>query len=243
MTSSDGADAAPDATATPNHPVAALKVFGTTELLEQILLELPLRSLFPMMRVSSVWKATINGSVKIQRALFLQPCIRGIDPEDFSFPEEANNDLSPVISDLHEHILASAENGSHTLNPLARVIFHHKYRDNFEYHHFESVFNNNTTTASSWRTMLVIQPPVKTVNVYLKLFMWCRKMCPEKRESYSLKDMLCTNEAGLTLGDIAETMGMMREAALPLLRNEDDGEDTLEFGFESLFRLARSNDE
>jgi hypothetical protein len=53
---------------------ASLKVFTTVELLEKILLELPMVDLVVRIpRVSKVFKATIDGSIHLRRALFLEP--------------------------------------------------------------------------------------------------------------------------------------------------------------------------
>jgi hypothetical protein len=53
---------------------ASLKVFNTAELLEKILLELPMVDLVVRIpRVSKVFKATIDGSIQLRRALFLEP--------------------------------------------------------------------------------------------------------------------------------------------------------------------------
>jgi hypothetical protein len=50
------------------------EVFGTPELLEMILLGLPIRHILASAeRVCRSWKATIDGSIKLQRALFFQP--------------------------------------------------------------------------------------------------------------------------------------------------------------------------
>ncbi|KAK4614073.1 hypothetical protein CLAFUW4_09610 [Fulvia fulva] len=54
--------------------MAATKAtLSTTELLEQILLHLPLRSVLRVQLVSHSWHATIHTSIKLQQALFLRP--------------------------------------------------------------------------------------------------------------------------------------------------------------------------
>lgn len=52
---------------------AAQQVSATTELLEAILLELPMRDLLMSQKVSKHWKAVWDGSVRIQRALYFVP--------------------------------------------------------------------------------------------------------------------------------------------------------------------------
>lgn len=53
--------------------MATQAVFNTAELLEAILLRLPTRSLLRCQRVSRTFKATIDDSPALQRALFLLP--------------------------------------------------------------------------------------------------------------------------------------------------------------------------
>ncbi|KAK4613631.1 hypothetical protein CLAFUW4_09711 [Fulvia fulva] len=55
---------------TANMYAAAHAVFYTTELLEQILLELPMKDLLLDQRVSKMWKECIDKSTKLQKALF-----------------------------------------------------------------------------------------------------------------------------------------------------------------------------
>lgn len=49
------------------------KLYAVTELLEDILLHLPLKDLLLSQRVNKHFKATIDGSLKLQRALFFSP--------------------------------------------------------------------------------------------------------------------------------------------------------------------------
>lgn len=49
------------------------QVLSTTELLEMILLQLPLKDLLLAQRVSTKWKAVIDASPDLQKALFFQP--------------------------------------------------------------------------------------------------------------------------------------------------------------------------
>lgn len=52
---------------------AAAKVFAVPELLESILLNLPLSRLFTLQRVNSTFKGVIGGSIAIRRRMFLEP--------------------------------------------------------------------------------------------------------------------------------------------------------------------------
>lgn len=54
------------------------KVFGTNELLENILVRLPMKKLLLAQRVCKHWHSLINGSIRLQRALFMAPVpVRG----------------------------------------------------------------------------------------------------------------------------------------------------------------------
>ena len=58
---------------TNNCDMAAARVFDTPELLERILLHLPLRDLLLAQRVRGSWRSLIDSSKKAQKALFLEP--------------------------------------------------------------------------------------------------------------------------------------------------------------------------
>lgn len=62
--------------------MAAFKVFHTIELVECILLQLPIRDVLQIQRVSKTCCGTVLGSIKLQRALFLEP-----------MPQEPDSDL------------------------------------------------------------------------------------------------------------------------------------------------------
>lgn len=51
------------------------RVLCTTELLEMILLHLPLKDLLLAQRVSTKWRAIINDSPDLQKALFFRPAV------------------------------------------------------------------------------------------------------------------------------------------------------------------------
>ncbi|KAK5696386.1 hypothetical protein LTR17_024262, partial [Elasticomyces elasticus] len=53
--------------------MASTATFDTVELLENIILFLPLRRILQVQRVSKQWQNTVQGSVKTRRALFLEP--------------------------------------------------------------------------------------------------------------------------------------------------------------------------
>ena len=66
-------------------------VFDTAELLEEILLAMPIEDLLRAQAVSSTWKAAMNNSVRIQRALFFRP----ISLDDGSHQDSAEVSTHP----------------------------------------------------------------------------------------------------------------------------------------------------
>lgn len=78
-------------------------VLGTYELLEHILLELPLRDLFVVQSVSSAWKNIINRSEAIKKRMFLLPGGPAIQPVKRSgFDRQYHSDLllNPALQTL-----------------------------------------------------------------------------------------------------------------------------------------------
>lgn len=68
--------------------IAHDEVFNTTELLELIMLNLPLKDMLLLQRVNQFWKDTVLGSVKLQRWLFFRPIVNIEDnpsPGKFTF--------------------------------------------------------------------------------------------------------------------------------------------------------------
>lgn len=59
---------------------ATTKVLGTNELLEMILLKLPLRDVLLAQLVCKTWRADITASIDLQRALFFEPEISALAP-------------------------------------------------------------------------------------------------------------------------------------------------------------------
>lgn len=57
----------------PSQRNPAAEVFGITEILEQILLNVPGKDVMVLQRVASNWKGTVEGSPDLQRMLFLAP--------------------------------------------------------------------------------------------------------------------------------------------------------------------------
>lgn len=75
----------------------AAKVFAIPELLERILIELPIRDLLLSQRVGRHFKATIEGSTKLLQALFLLPAPQQCEAEAHVGPRVK---LNPLIAQV-----------------------------------------------------------------------------------------------------------------------------------------------
>lgn len=182
-------------------------VFGTAELLENILLFLPLRQLLCVQRVNRSWQACIKGSVNARRALFLQAShgdtVYWQQVEEGADPHDGGSGKWVFSNSPDQQIFPS-------LNPIARELFLENYDNHrpFLHHGFTSPeygpkYNkreDNTVLSgprntrhyqalhyddASWRNMLIMQPPCG------KLVMSCSK------SKYSIE-----SQHGLTFGDI-----------------------------------------
>ncbi|KAK4500861.1 hypothetical protein PRZ48_009053 [Zasmidium cellare] len=102
---------------------AGVKLVNTTELLEQVLLNLPLRRLLTSQRVNRVWRDTIASSHALKKKMWLLPRAPAIDD---LYPEERL--LAPV------HDTAAL-----TLSPLVRLSLPGDGATSF-LRHFEAAF-------------------------------------------------------------------------------------------------------
>ncbi|KAF7185575.1 hypothetical protein HII31_13072 [Pseudocercospora fuligena] len=130
--------------------MSAIKVFDTVELLESILLELPIRDVLLAQRIAKSWQQTITGSIKLQRSLFLKPvpapptsrsrtkrCMRFFDLD------------TPCATVLQTP-------GSKTL--LTSVLPITKSSSTTVLHLDEPIASKMDCDTSSWRRMLLTQP-------------------------------------------------------------------------------------
>jgi len=70
---------------------SASNVFGCAELLEIILLHVPPRKLITCIRICKHWKAAIEGSIHLQRALFFKPAEGGFAEYDAERSRQISN--------------------------------------------------------------------------------------------------------------------------------------------------------
>lgn len=161
-----------------NNISACAKVLGTTELHEQILLNLPLRDLLLAKRVSRAWRNTMAGSPQIQEALFFRPnasSVVAIQPSS----EDSTETYQDVEMFKDNWILISPSNNDakdRSCQPIVNPFFP-----------FDGDYNPNTDPAriyfpgrlltnepeiegfhhrnASWKRMQFLQPPAAHVSL------------------------------------------------------------------------------
>ncbi|KAF2186404.1 hypothetical protein K469DRAFT_707061 [Zopfia rhizophila CBS 207.26] len=162
----------------------ALNVF---EILELILLHLPMRDLLLAQLVCSRWKAVIDASIHIQRALYFLP--RTI-PDRVT---ASSFDLNPLIQHaFRRHFLLEQDDlwPLHLKNSCVQytmVIMPLPMSDPWE--------GSFKERKASWKRMLITQPPVTVVNVL------DQRIAPDYDEYFN--DRVQSKE-GVRLGDVLD---------------------------------------
>ncbi|KAK4546090.1 hypothetical protein LTR36_002227 [Oleoguttula mirabilis] len=140
---------------------AARNVFNVPELLEAILLLMPIKALLTKAdRVCRQWHATIQASPKLQRALFFQPV--------------GSKRLVSVTYNAREPSLAGAPARycaagwtrleEHKDDSHKHKVIRNPFRPSLYGERSPSV--SSQTAEASWRRMFVCQPPATTVRIY-----------------------------------------------------------------------------
>lgn len=137
------------------------QVLGTTELLENVLVFLPMRTLLHAQRVCHTWQDVITQSLTLQQALFF----RARESKKNENDEDAANEIE--------------------MNPLLEWLFPTSIRledsrwrfqfmsPSYEMNDFETIWWNDDDytmfsvlrATASWRKMLPVQPPPKSLNL------------------------------------------------------------------------------
>lgn len=160
---------------------AVTKVFESYELLEDILLRLPIQDLTQAQRVNKYFKSLITNSKPIRRALFFEPSKSGAVewyPIEKQWKTRGGSKTSKV---LH-------------LNPFANRYFVSKAEevqglDGL----FLQFFPHRSRVRPSWRSMLLTQPPIRVLTI---------KQCSVKAPGY----IWIENEKGVTIGDFVDAV-------------------------------------
>ncbi|KAF2166465.1 hypothetical protein M409DRAFT_23104 [Zasmidium cellare ATCC 36951] len=186
------------AESTQDQSSAAHRTFQVPELLEMIFLKASITDLLTKMpRVCKHWKATIEGSIKLQRALFFKPSadvllhqdeeslenmslgevyIQGTE-DTWNYPVIAN----PFLFQLTNDYLISWSDASHMPKGVERP-------------------------EASWRRMLVTQPPMAQLDVHSQ---WCG--C----QNFAL-DLECWTKTSIQGKEAAKLGQVVREGATPM---------------------------
>ena len=125
------------------------KVLTTPELLQSILIQLPVRDLLLIQRVSRTFKSLIESSPAIQRALFFRAT-----PSTSSDPRERNPLLAEVFAPWFKE-----PKDSFDLTERSRVL-------SLDWNSNDEKRTAYKRAGASWRRMLVAQPPFKKLDVY-----------------------------------------------------------------------------
>ena len=214
--------------ATQVSPVIAM-VFATAELLEAILLYVDLKTVLLSQRVSMFWQAVINGSPKLQRALFA-PSIN----DDFYTLEDRQvyTYYNPVKDTTADSFLAGNVEAEYDpeatgwselhwltadllVNPFMQSIFR---RERWYTNHEIAFFDKYA--GGSWEAMLLVKPPVRTVYMKSKLCTkvpytnWRGLKYDSPSGEWDIEEhSYITNETGITLGDVATMLEMVLDTA------------------------------
>lgn len=148
---------------------ASTAVFDTVELLENILLNLPMKDLLLDARVCRKWKEVINGSISLQRALFMKA-----EPVDVVFRFRPPSHFNKIPEDDDTRWFCHQKNGidfiAARINPLFAAddsqvdeefggLFERIDEGHIEFVDIKPLQSFEDFNAS-WRRMFLTQPPV-----------------------------------------------------------------------------------
>lgn len=137
-----------------SNDAAATKVFAVPELLENILLNLPISRLFTFQRVNSTFKGVIGGSVAIRRRMFLEPT------QIYN-----REDMNQLLSDLtlrqatYPFVLRLREDSTAVAGPLIDAELSCSWMDNNRTCDGEKIFRSQKASQliPSWRSIKILQ--------------------------------------------------------------------------------------
>lgn len=133
---------------------AATAVLETTEMLENIMRFLDMKTLLLSQRVDKRWQATIKGSIMLQKKLFMLPATLG-DVFELEMMGSRQDSQSLVLPDTRRKAVTSNYSSRYSVvNPLLFDSSKNENRPMFR-HSLES-----TAAEGSWRDMQIGQPPL-----------------------------------------------------------------------------------
>lgn len=188
-----------------SHPEdgAAIKVFGTYELLENVLFHLPLESTIDLRRVNHFWRSVVLTSSPLQRQLFLSAAA----PSPVWFYDVRRHSLERVFGStlgLHGYRTRSATlNDAIFMQSCQTMQAEKHYEERLEFRKAPDLSNRT----SIYHRMLVFQPPPLIVNytIYFQQRLKSKGTIPFRVTGTERDDK------GVTLGDILHSA--MRQRA------------------------------
>lgn len=177
-----------------------------TELIELILLELPIPKVLEVQRVSKTWNSIIKESGKIQRALFLKPAL-GNKESCFKRPGSPKDPtMCPCFwphTDADDKFWMDVSTPNHELpitpllNPLLKTFFCKEgapKRRKFRNGKRQQIYINALCKGGgSWKKMLILSPPVMVLHYSY-----------EMDNGSNWDGGTIKNEDGVTIGDVVD---------------------------------------
>lgn len=208
----------------PSAPTATQTALSTYELLEQILLHLPIHDLFTLHRISKPWHSLLNRSVPLQERLFLKPTSSPVNPIQSLYNHYSGRTRAiypPLPLQLNPcgevaGLYSQSSGRGHRIPLLTFGISDQNLFLQFEIKGIPIYEKRILHERASWRRMFLTQPPVTAVN-----FEFLRRDPHDGA-------VTVFNPAGVTWGDLQEMSGMMAREFW-----EETGRDS-ESTFESL---------
>ncbi|KAK5718573.1 hypothetical protein LTR15_008304 [Elasticomyces elasticus] len=196
---------------------ACTATLDTVELLENILLYLPLQKLLLSQRVNKQWQSVVQGSHKARRALFLQQT-SDTKLEHYEFDTEAFCTeeglvwqgkilINPLIKNFGSHVCRRVFfSDSFFGNDEAEEDYDGRYsqpwaKDFESQAEFAGCKMAKNSSGGSWKDMAVFFPPVRSANPVCEEHIWTR---------LGLEDLATTSQQGITLGDLAAILSSER---------------------------------
>lgn len=203
--------------------MAAEQVFNLPELLEAILLQLPLTSIFLVKAVSKTWNQAIASSIKLQRALFLAPdggVLQPVQEDLVGCLEKSWFEDCPVLqagpSDPLSNFLSIEPPVFGWWYPWWRhddpvdgtPLDQRTYRTGKYSGHAGDIkcdTGSRILMPRPLRSMFLCQPPVAAVMLRVKRNSWTAE-----------HDVVAYDRNGVTLGLVADTWARVRESIMKL---------------------------
>ncbi|KAK0254406.1 hypothetical protein B0A54_13182 [Friedmanniomyces endolithicus] len=196
-------------------------VFMTTELLEDILILLPLKKIFVIQRVCRQFRKVVATSVKIQQKLFLRLPGHGLLEKWTMFRIESSNSQPrlkltrlqingsrPTTTILDHDNQTCLYGAAATWNPYFSNQLAHRYqfsRTRYPIFDQSTHYGSDGTVfvllgSASWRGMYLTDQPCKTANVYLHWSIATRPRTTGRIEGYASTE----TPDGFTLGSLLD---------------------------------------